>query len=134
MLAIANPATTQFLVVIEFVEGAKNVIDFLRENRDMRQNSDNIDSFALAKMQKEEENMIMGCVKALARMHAATWNDQSLLNYNYLAGADWMQFSGHKFFKESVEWAQGHFKGVLKPKALDIGYAENPFVMSLLEA
>lgn len=33
----------------------------------------------------------MGCVKAMAKMHAATWNDASLLEHDYLAAAKWMK-------------------------------------------
>lgn len=45
-------------------------------------------------MGKEEEVMVMGCVKAMARMHASTWNSPELLKYDYLGACDWIKGEG----------------------------------------
>lgn len=76
--------------------------------------------------------MIMGCVKAMARMHAATWNDHSLLKHDYLVGADWMQKKGHKFFAELVNGWYPEFADQIEDKKKVWG--ENAFLESLLAA
>lgn len=78
-------------------------------------------------MGKEEEVMVMGCVKAMARMHASTWNSPELLKYDYLGACDWIKGEGKEHFEKSAAWNQGHQR--------DHDYSdENEFVTKLLEA
>lgn len=116
--------------MLEFVEGSINVKTFLNENRELRRqfNQGEKSLEEIQKMDKEEEFMILECVRSMARMHAATWNDQDLLKYDYLAGVDWIKGEGEEFFEQAAAWNQGHHANK------DFFREENEFVTDLLEA
>ena len=129
-LSIANLETTQFLVVLEYVEGAVNVKNFLVENRESRKQFKNGEKSVedIQKMDEEEEFMIMECVRSLARMAAVTWNNKDLLKYDYLIAADWIKGEGEEYFEKASAWNQGHHANK------DFFRDENEFVTDLLEA
>jgi hypothetical protein len=71
----------------------------------------------------------------MAKMHAATWNDESLLAYEYLGSAEWMQNKNSNFFHEAVNWSKNHYLSkIMNLPDKKVLYETNPFVMSLLEA
>lgn len=70
----------------------------------------------------------------MARMHAATWNDKTLLEHDYLVNAEWMKNKNKDYYEETLNGLNSTYYETFKEKEETDLYEANLFVISLLDA